>query len=482
MWEASAEENAKALEALRRSHVRLTLDDVDGGEDELASRDRAYRFFSELLEYCSVRDVRNMAEEEKEEEEEEEEVEENKDQEVSTKEEDEDTLDPEEAWLLMASQSTALPASSDSSSSESSKSVSIRVLIQPTKGRSDLSQILRETQASHVVLYDPSVRLVREIEVYNAFRIHEVSKSVRVYFLMYEDSTEEQRYLNTVKSEMKAFKQLIEEMSHIVIPNSELYPPTASQVRKEKELTKSQTRIGGRGKNKNQNDDVPSVIVDLREFRSALPAILHNEGMQLQPVTLEVGDYVLSRDVCVERKSIPDLIGSLQSGRLYTQAESMARHYNLSTLLIEFDPERAFVLRSSNDTFSTINANSTTSKLVLLTRHFPKLRLLWSRSPHMTSKIFKMLKHNREEPDIQKASSLKQNEETIGNAEGEQIDHSAKNFLLRLPGVQTAANARVLQKNIRNLSELSNMSVNDLKPLIGIQGARKLVAFLKKSL
>ena len=70
MWEASAEENAKALEALRRSHVRLTLDDVDGGEDELASRDRAYRFFSELLEYCSVRDVRNMAEEEKEEEEE----------------------------------------------------------------------------------------------------------------------------------------------------------------------------------------------------------------------------------------------------------------------------------------------------------------------------------------------------------------------------------------------------------------------------
>ena len=75
MWEASAEENAKALEALRRSHVRLTLDDVEGGEDELASRDRAYRFFSELLEYCSVRDVRKMAEEEEEEQEEEEELE-----------------------------------------------------------------------------------------------------------------------------------------------------------------------------------------------------------------------------------------------------------------------------------------------------------------------------------------------------------------------------------------------------------------------
>lgn len=160
----------------------------------------------------------------------------------------------------------------------------------------------------------------------------------------------------------------------------------------------------------------------------------------------------------------------------------MARHYDLSTLLIEFDPERAFILRSNDDMSSTVNADSTTSKLVLLTRHFPKLRLLWSRSPHMTSKIFTMLKHNREEPDIQKASSLKQNEETIGNPEGEQIDHSARNFLLRLPGVKTAANARVLQRNIRNLSELSNMSVNDLQPLIGMEGARKLVAFLNKSL
>lgn len=419
---------------------------------------------------------------------------------VSTKEEDkDDDKDPEEAWLLMASQSTSLPTPT---TTKKNINRAMRVLIQPVRGRSDLSQILRETQASHIVLYDPNVRLVREIEVYNAFRIQHVSKGVRVYFLMYEDSTEEQRYLNTVKSEMKAFKQLIAEMSHIVIPSSELFPSTASQAREEKELTKSQTRVGGRSK-KNLKKKVPSVIVDLREFRSALPAILHNEGIQLQPITLEVGDYVLSRDVCVERKSIPDLIGSLQSGRLYvstrsynyfftrslthsliryTQAESMERHYNLSTLLIEFDPERAFILQSTYDMSSTISADSTTSKLVLLTRHFPKLRLLWSRSPYMTTKLFKMLKHNREEPNVEKATSFKQNEETIGNAEGEQIDHSARNFLMRLPGVQTAANARVLQKNIRNLAELSNMSVNDLKPLIGMDGARKLVAFLNKSL
>lgn len=40
------------------------------------------------------------------------------------------------------------------------------------------------------------------------------------------------------------------------------------------------------------------------------------------PVTLEVGDYILAPTVCVERKSITDLFGSLNSGRLYNQVRT----------------------------------------------------------------------------------------------------------------------------------------------------------------
>lgn len=38
----------------------------------------------------------------------------------------------------------------------------------------------------------------------------------------------------------------------------------------------------------------PQVVVDTREFRAALPSVLHQRGIELLPVTLEVGDYVLS--------------------------------------------------------------------------------------------------------------------------------------------------------------------------------------------
>jgi DNA excision repair protein ERCC-4 len=52
----------------------------------------------------------------------------------------------------------------------------------------------------------------------------------------------------------------------------------------------------------------------------------------------------LTPDICVERKSVSDLIQSLTSGRLYNQAQAMTRTYNRPMLLIEFDHNKPFTL------------------------------------------------------------------------------------------------------------------------------------------
>lgn len=62
--------------------------------------------------------------------------------------------------------------------------------------------------------------------------------------------------------------------------------------------------------------NAPQVIVDVREFRSSLPSLLHAARFDVVPLTLTIGDYVLSSTMCVERKSIADLIQSFNSGRL----------------------------------------------------------------------------------------------------------------------------------------------------------------------
>lgn len=47
----------------------------------------------------------------------------------------------------------------------------------------------------------------------------------------------------------------------------------------------------------------------------SLHALCPPQGFDLVPVTLEVGDFVLSPTMAVERKAVPDLLQSLASGR-----------------------------------------------------------------------------------------------------------------------------------------------------------------------
>ena len=136
----------------------------------------------------------------------------------------------------------------------------------------------------------------------------------------------------------------------------------------------------------------PTIVVDVREFRSSLPSMLHAANLTILPVTLEVGDYILSPLLCVERKSIPDLIGSFGSGRLFKQMEQMCRFYSLPALLIEFDQHRPFRLLALHEFSEEISSRSLMSKLVLLALHFPRARLIWSRSSVHTVKLFQILK------------------------------------------------------------------------------------------
>lgn len=72
-------------------------------------------------------------------------------------------------------------------------------------------------------------------------------------------------------------------------------------------------------------------------------------------ILTQVGDYVLSPEMCVERKSLSDLRQSFLSGRLFHQAEAMSRHYATPILLIEFERDKAFALHAASELGSDIN-------------------------------------------------------------------------------------------------------------------------------
>jgi len=226
----------------------------------------------------------------------------------------------------------------------------------------------------------------------------------------------------------------------------------------------------------------PVVVVDVREFRSSLPSLLHGRSMIVVPCMLTVADYVLSPTICVERKSVSDLISSFKSGRLYNQAETMLLHYKYPMLLIEFDQNKSFTLDTFTEhnapAISATNSNDLQAKIVLLTLAFPRLKIIWSSSPYQTAEIFEELKKNNDEPDPIKAVQVGLQ---AGEEPGEQSFSQTPHDMLRaVPGV-TAKNISRLTLNVESIQEVSNMTEEELDVHVGKEAGRQIVRFFNRS-
>ncbi|NXS11709.1 XPF endonuclease, partial [Neodrepanis coruscans] len=353
-------------------------------------------------------------------------------------------------------------------------------IIHPLQGCGDpyaLTRVLREVEPRYVVLYDAELTFVRQLEIYKASRPGKPLRQVglvilgqhsrqnrQVYFLIYGGSTEEQRYLTALRKEKEAFEKLIREKAGMVVPEErEGRDETNLDLLRDARPAgaAADTRKAG---GQELKDVQQTIIVDMREFRSELPSLIHRRGIDIEPVTLEVGDYILTPDICVERKSISDLIGSLNNGRLYSQCISMCRYYKRPVLLIEFDPNKSFSLIPRGSLHQEISSNDVTSKLTLLTLHFPKLRILWCPSPHATAELFEELKQNHPQPDAETAMAVTADSEIL--PESDKYNPGPQDFLLKMPGVN-AKNCRALMTHVRSIAELVTLSKDDLAKILG---------------
>ncbi|PSC75286.1 DNA repair endonuclease UVH1 [Micractinium conductrix] len=348
---------------------------------------------------------------------------------------------------------------------------------------------LWEAEPAFVVMYDLDVAFTRCLELYKAAR---PGRPLAVYLLRYEDSFESDRYQLALRREREVFESMIKNKEIMILPiatSREQVDPArclpATHADEALLLGGAANALTRRAGGRASSRPVPKrVVVDVREFMSSLPAVLHQQGLEVVPLTLEVGDYVLSPELCVERKSISDLKGSLASGRLYHQAAAMSKHYKTPVLLIEFEGDRAFALQASSDIGDEVQLHSLMSRVALLVLHFPRLRLIWSRSLHATADIFQQLKANQDEPDPVTAATVGVPDEAGACAGGAPIEslvnQTAIDLLRRLPGV-TEGNYRALMREAGSLAGLADLSLATLTAVVGGQtAARKLKEFLSQ--
>ncbi|TFK24349.1 hypothetical protein FA15DRAFT_669680 [Coprinopsis marcescibilis] len=367
-------------------------------------------------------------------------------------------------------------------------------------------RLLEEVQPRFVVMMEPCLEFIRRIEVYK--NSHK-GLAVRVYHMVYRDSCEEQKYLAAMRKEKESFEKLIRERGSLVMT---IQDERREGVGRNDDMIKTiSTRFAGGRRELNQEES--RIIVDLREFRSALPSLLHAANIKVVPATLTVGDYILGDEMCVERKSLTDLVQSFTSGRLYTQCELMSVHYKYPILLIEFEEDKAFSLDLVTDFKSYAKPSgkyptkfggssgrkdekdapkytqiSVQSKIVLLTLSFPRLRIIWSSSPFVTAEIFGDLKRGFAEPDVAKAVAvgagengeydLNGNVGVGGNANANQ-NQMGEELLRSLPGI-TSKNARYVMGKVGSVKELCALSLEGLKEILGDEPGKNCWEFLHK--
>ena len=112
-------------------------------------------------------------------------------------------------------------------------------------------------------------------------------------------------------------------------------------------------------------------------------------------------------------------------------------------------------------------------RLVLLTLHFPKLRITWCENAVMAAELFDLLKKQQPEPNVETALGIGSDLDLFTG------DKHLEEFLLKLPGVNYM-NHRYLLREEESLAHLSSLSDHRMKSIIGEEDGRALWTFLHK--
>ncbi len=197
------------------------------------------------------------------------------------------------------------------------------------------------------------------------------------------------------------------------------------------------TKVPGMESSEIEPGTVPlRIVIDHRETKSGVAKILDRLGMELSFAALEIGDYVVSDRLAVERKRTDDFASSLIDGKrnLFAQLSDLARVYEKPVLIIE-----------GGDLFTSrqLNPNAIYGSLISIAIDF-RISILYSRDEEETAAILKILakreqtenKHDVNPHGKKSASTLAEQQEYLISSISNIGPKAARNLLLHFGSVE----------------------------------------------
>jgi len=142
-------------------------------------------------------------------------------------------------------------------------------------------------------------------------------------------------------------------------------------------------------------DEELTIYIDQRETRSEVVQLIEKLGCHIIVKQIEVGDYVVSNRMAIERKTGVDFANSLIDRKIFEQISNMSRVYEKSILIIEGDG--LFTARQ-------LNPNSIYGALASLSISFG-VSIFYTRDSSDSASLIKLLA-KREQIDEKREVSL----------------------------------------------------------------------------
>ncbi|MFH1390879.1 MAG: DEAD/DEAH box helicase [Candidatus Diapherotrites archaeon] len=206
------------------------------------------------------------------------------------------------------------------------------------------------------------------------------------------------------------------------------------------------------------------IYVDSREQASSVTVKLSKMDAVIKVKQLEVGDFVLSDEVVVERKTIEDFLSSLIDGRLFNQLTMMSSNYNAPLIILEGNHDELYTTRN-------IHENAIKAALASIALNY-RVPILYTRDVEETAKLVFLIA-KREQLGSEKEIKLRVGRK--GLTIPEQQQYIMEGFPLVGPRL-----AKALLKKFGSIRSIVNATVKELQEVekMGPKKAKKLLEVL----
>lgn len=200
----------------------------------------------------------------------------------------------------------------------------------------------------------------------------------------------------------------------------------------------------------------PIIVIDDREESSECARFL-SKSADVSIRRLEIGDYILSGDVGVERKTASDFIKSLTDGRLFEQVRNLRDSYKKPLIIVEGENLREHGLRP-NAVMGAITS-------IMLDWGTP---IIFSRNPKESAEYMHVIA--KREQEARKVSSVPHSKKKISELKLQQ-----EYIVASLPGIGSEIAKKLLIK-FKSIGKIFSASKEELLEVekIGEKKAKRI--------